>query len=103
MGECTVKINTYQSMNEKIKDLLRLGDIQDAPYDFYAAQRIEELEQKLNYAELQLIDVLTRLKAEQDAHNALRQKVASLEKLLYKKESDYDACKRLDESAKARQ
>lgn len=36
-----MEIHTYPEMNQKIKDILRLGD---DPMCLYAAERIEELE-----------------------------------------------------------
>lgn len=37
----SMEIHTYPEMNQKIKDILRLGD---DPMCLYAAERIEELE-----------------------------------------------------------
>jgi len=40
-AQTPAKIHTYPEMNQKIKDILRLGD---DPMCLYAAERIEELE-----------------------------------------------------------
>ena len=67
-----MEIHTYPEMNQKIKDILRLGD---DPMCLYAAARIEELETLLAAAVKEarsLREVLERAKTKRYSHARLR-------------------------------
>lgn len=49
-----MSVKTYKEMNEKIKDILRIGD---NPECLYAAQRIEELEEENMKLQIELINI----------------------------------------------
>lgn len=49
-----MSVKTYKEMNQKIKDILRIGD---SPECLYAAQRIEELEIRNRELEKEMMSV----------------------------------------------